>query len=184
MFAGETMKVVIVRHAEVDFCWSRCCSSAVFDFECNWYDSASVKEKEYKIPQAEYQRIYISELSRSRDTAEFLLSGRDYTESGLINEVPLRSSYDTKRKMPLWFWNLSGRLQWFFNSSRQTEGRGKMKERAKQFVTLISNENVDCAVITHGFFMHILLQEIKKAGFRISKSSVNYKNGEYIMAEK
>jgi hypothetical protein len=48
MFAGETMKVVIVRHAEVDFCWSRCCSSAVFDSECNGYDSASVKEKEYK----------------------------------------------------------------------------------------------------------------------------------------
>ena len=180
---SERLKVVVIRHAEVNFSWSRRGTSDTFDSDCTGYDSAPVKEAVYKIPQMDYQRIYISELSRSRDTARFLFLDRDYIESGLINEVPLRSSFDTRTKMPLWFWNLTGRLQWFFGSSRQAEVGNKTKERAKQFVTIITNENTDCAVITHGFFMHTLISEMKKAGFKTNKSSAEYKNGEYIIAE-
>ena len=101
------MKVVIIRHAEVDFDWSRECSSKGFDSDCNGYDNAPVYNITYKIPEIGYKRVYISELSRSLNTAEKLFPDGDYTETGLINEVPLRSSYDTNRKMPLWFWNLS-----------------------------------------------------------------------------
>lgn len=178
------MKVVIIRHAEVDFCWSRRCTSEGFDSDCSGYDGASIKRINNRIPRIEYQRIYISELSRSRDTAEKLFPECEYTESGLINEVPLRSSFDTEKKMPLWFWNVSGRLQWFINCARQTEGHDKTQERARQFVAMIDNENADCAVVTHGFFMHTLLREMKKAGFRTNKSYVEYKNGDYVIAEK
>lgn len=178
------MKVVIIRHAEVDLCWNRQSTSEVFDADCRRYDSASIKELMYKIPLIEYQRIYISELSRSRDTAEILFPNCDYIVSKLINEVPLKSSFDTAKKMPLWFWNTSGRIQWFMNSDRQIEGHSKTVERARQFVAMISDEDADCAVVTHGFFMHTLLREIKKAGFRTNKSSATYKNGEYVIVEK
>ena len=178
------MKVVVIRHAEVDFCWNRRSTSDGFDTDCSGYDSASIKEIRYEIPRVGYQRIYISELSRSRSTAEALFPEEEYVESGLINEVPLRSGFDTQKKRPLWFWNISGRLQWFTNNKRQAEGRAQTRERARQFIKLISNENIDCAVVTHGFFMHTLLQEIKKAGLRTGKSSAEYKNGEYVIAEK
>ena len=181
---GDCLKVVIIRHAEVDFCWSKRCTSDMFDSDCRGYDSALIIGSMYKIPLIGYQRIYISELSRSRDTAEILFPDRDYLVSGLINEVPLKSSFDTEKKMPLWFWNTSGRIQWFMNSDRQIEGHRKTVERARQFVAMISKENTDCAVVTHGFFMHTLLREIKKAGFRTNKSSAVYKNGEYVIAEK
>ena len=105
-------------------------------------------------------------------------------ESPLINEVPLKSSFDTKTNMPLWFWNLTGRLQWFVNSRRQDEGHGQTRERAKEFVGLIRNDDMDVAVVTHGFYMHTLLQEMKKQGFRMTGSSVKFKNGEYVIAEK
>ena len=178
------MKVVIIRHAEVDLSWNRRGTSDMFDSDCRRYDSASIKKIMYKIPLIEYQRIYISELSRSRDTAEKLFPDQDYVVSGLINEVPLRSSFYTKKKMPLWFWNSSGRLQWFINSARQIEGRKKTVERARQFVKIICNENKDSAVVTHGFFMNTLLSELKKAGFKTNKTSAAYKNGEYVIAEK
>ena len=175
---------MIIRHAEVDLCWNRQSTSEVFDADCRRYDSASIKELMYKIPLIEYQRIYISELSRSRDTAKRLFPDQEYIVSELINEVPLRSSFDTKKKVPLWFWNSSGRLQWFINSSRQFEGHKETVERARQFVTMICNENKDSAVVTHGFFMHTLLRELKKAGFKTDKSSAEYKNGEYVIAER
>ena len=117
--------VVIIRHAEVDFCWSRWCSSEMFDSECRKYDLSPIRNALYDIPQTIYQKIYVSELSRSHDTAKILFPGGEYSESGLINEVPLKSSFDTKMNMPLWFWNLTGRLQWFVNSRRQDEGHGK-----------------------------------------------------------
>ena len=178
------MKVVIIRHAEVDFCWSRRCTSDGFDSECSRYDNASIRKTIYRIPEIEYQYIYISELSRSRDTAGILFPAGNFIRSELINEVPLRSSYDTNKKMPLWFWNISGRIQWFLNNPRQTEGRDQTGERASRFVRMIGNENIDCAVVTHGFFMHTLLKEMKKAGFKTNKSSAEYKNGEYVIAEK
>ncbi len=175
---------MIIRHGEVDFRWNKWCSSSVFDSDCNEYDNASIKEKIYRIPQIDYQRIYISKLSRSLDTARILFHDCEYISSELINEVPLRSSFDTEKKMPLWFWNISGRIQWFMNSNRQIEGRSKTTERARQFVAMISNENTDCAVVTHGFFMQTLLREIKKTGFSVNKSYTAYKNGEYVIAEK
>ncbi|MCR4739544.1 MAG: hypothetical protein K5886_04695 [Lachnospiraceae bacterium] len=115
-----------------------------------------------------------------------LRSGRLHTASpgsGLINEVPLKSSFDTKISMPLWFWNLTGRLQWLINIKRQAEGRRQTAERAKEFVELISKDDMDAAVVTHGFYMHTLLRVMKKAGFKTEESSVKFKNGEYVIAE-
>ena len=54
-------------------------------------------------------------------------------------------------------------------------------------IVVIRHVEVDfknCAIVTHGFFMHTLLQELKKAGFRINNYSFKYKNGEAIIAEK
>lgn len=178
------MKVTVIRHAEVNFCWSRQCTSKGFDLDCSEYDSSPVRESVYNIPRIRYEKIYTSELSRSKDTAVRIFPEGQFIKSGLINEVPLRSSFDTKKKMPLWFWNFTGRLQWFVNSSRQAEGCRQTSERARQFVMMIVNDNTDCAVVTHGFYMHTLLREMKKAGFRINKSSLSYKNGEYVVAEK
>ena len=178
------MKAVIIRHAEVDFCWSRRCSSEKFDSECEKYDHSPIRNVIYSIPQIKYRRIFVSELSRTRDTAKVLFPEETYSETGLINEVPLKSGFDTKMNMPLWFWNLTGRLQWLLNSSRQVEGHRQTRARAKEFVDLISRDDVDIAVVTHGFFMHTLLREMKEAGFRIENSSVKFNDGECVMAEK
>ena len=178
------MRVVIIRHAEVDFCWSRRCTSEKFDLECRKYDLSPIKNVTYNILQAAYQKIYVSKLSRSQDTAKVLFPNGEYFESGLINEVPLKSSFNSKISMPLWFWNLSGRLQWLINCRRQAEGRRQTRKRAKRFVELIKNDDMDVAVVTHGFYMHTLLKEMRKAGFRIMGSSLKFKNGEYVVAEK
>ena len=35
------MRIVVIRHVEVDFCWSKKCSSGRFDSECSEYDKGS-----------------------------------------------------------------------------------------------------------------------------------------------
>ncbi len=178
------MKVVIIRHAEVDFFWSSRCTSEEFDKECSEYDKAPIKDTECKITHFDYQSICISTLSRSRDTAKRLFVKAVLKETGLINEVPLKSSFDTGKKLPLWFWNISGRLQWIFNASRQPEGRSQTRMRAREFIEMLCRDESNGVVVTHGFYMHTLLRELKKAGFKTSKSRSAYKNGEYVIAER
>ena len=40
---------------------------------------------------------------------------KKFISTKLLNEVPLCASVASNKKLPLLFWNISGRLQWFFN---------------------------------------------------------------------
>jgi hypothetical protein len=111
-----------------------------------------------------------------------LFGQKEFIVSELIHEVPLRSGFDTKLKLPRWFWYVLGRLQWYMNNSRQPETRKYSRERAARFIELICNADIDCTVVTHGFFMHTLLSELKKAGFSVPKTHAKYRNGECIVA--
>ena len=156
----------------------------MFDDECGKYDEAPLKESAYHDPPFECRRVYISTLSRSRDTAAKIFGDRDFIQTGLINEVSLRSCFDSRRKLPLWFWNITGRMQWAINASRQMENRRQTIKRARKFVRMLCRAGEDCAVVTHGFYMHTLLSEMKKAGVKTNKAHAVYKNGEYVVAER
>lgn len=64
------------------------------------------------------------------------------------------------------------------------EGRSQTRARAEEFVRLLRKEKRDAVVITHGFYMHMLLKAFKHAGFRVRKTHVHYRNGEYVLVEK
>lgn len=57
-------------------------------------------------------------MHRSKATARGLFPDRVYCEID-VEEVPLKSFVDCSIRMPLWIWNIMGRLQWLLNSSRQ-----------------------------------------------------------------
>ena len=138
----------------------------------------------YDIPVFNLKRVYVSTLPRSRDTAIEIFGNKDFICTELVSEVPLGSSFDCRMELPLWFWNITGRVQWFLNSNRQAESRKETKARASKFVELLNNDDCESVVVTHGFYMRTLVKEMQKAGFRISKSMRNYKNGDYVVAEK
>ncbi len=178
------MKVIVIRHGAVDFRRSRRCNSAVFDREGAAYDQAPLKRAAYAAPQGKFNTVYVSTLPRSRETAQLMFPGSDLQESGLIHEVPCRSAFDSRIKMPLWLWFLIGRLQWAAGSARQPEKRRDTVKRSRQFIESLCRDSADCAVVTHGFFMHILLRELKKAGLRTDRSRLSYQHGEYVTAER
>ncbi len=178
------MKVIIIRHGTVDFEWERTYSSGEFDRACDRYDKAPIIRMSYDIPFINAQQIYVSALPRTQDTAKEIFGNKDFICTELINEVPLGSSFNCKIKLPLCFWNITGRLQWFLNIKRQVESRKETRSRGRKFVELLNAAGCDSVVVTHGFYMHTLVKEMQKAGFRITKSMRNYKNGDYVVAEK
>lgn len=177
------MTITIIRHGKVNHVWKKTCTSAEFDQECSLYDSAPIEEMRNQ-SQESINRVYISALERTRQTAESLFGKMEFYSTNLINEVPLKSAFDTKVQLPLWFWNTLGRLQWVCNSKRQPETRRQTIDRAEQFVQELISKDEDCMIVTHGFFMHSLISVMKKHGFKANDIRVHYQNGEAILLEK
>ena len=178
------MKVIIMRHSKVKYIWKKWYTSDEFDKACKEYDRSFVEYTEQNLPDYNYKNIYISTLSRSRETAISIFGQTHLRQTELIDEVPLRSAFDSKIRLPLWFWNFAGRLQWFFNIERQSEGRFNTKKRANCFVNMLCMDGEDAIVITHGLIQHTLVTAFKDEGYRYDKSKVHYKTGSYVVVEK
>lgn len=178
------MNVVVIRHGKVDYKWRKWSTSEQFDTDCKDYNEAFIIPFSVEIPKQESEKIYISSLSRSRETAIQIFGKKNFITTKLIVEVPLHSSVVSKVKLPLLFWNISGRLQWLFNNQRQQERRKDTVYRAEQFIKILLQNEEDCTVVTHGFFMRTLIACLKKKGFSINHTKLKYSNGEYIIAKR
>ena len=178
------MEILLIRHEKVGYPWKGRYTSAEFDRACLDYDRAPLLPFSRPSPAGRFDKIYVSRLSRSRDTARVLFPGETYTETDLLDEVPLRSAFEAGLRLPLWLWNAAGRFQWLSGSPRQKEGRPDTEKRAAAFVRLAEREGRDCAAVTHGFYMQALVRQFRRAGFRPDRSSLLYRNGEGIRLRK
>ena len=59
-------------------------------------------------------------------------------------------------------------------AQKKAAKRKVTRKKAAQFVNMIIKRNEDCAIITHGFFMHTLIRMMKNVGFKADKERVNY----------
>ena len=162
----------MIRHEKADMAWDKKYNSAAYDLACDKYDECPIvlSSKEYsKIDDT--KTVYISELSRTYETACKLFNKSDFIKTSLLNEVPLKSFKDTNKMYPLWVWNFVGRFQWFLQSDRQTEGKRETEIRAKKMIELLEKHREDCYLITHGFYMKVLIKELKKQGYKIKNDS-------------
>ena len=119
------MKIVILRHGKVDMQWPRLCDSKGFDKACTDYDSADIVLSKADNRMENIEKVYISNQSRSVKTAEMIFGKKKFIQIDNICEVPLRSFADLNLRLPLWIWNVVGRLQWKKTDDR-TGGAGHL----------------------------------------------------------
>lgn len=179
------MKIIIIRHGKVNMKWPGKCSSTEFDSACAGYDLCDIEDVGGALSEVKTDKVYVSKLSRSINTAKGLFPDREYHEMPELGEVPLKSYKDTTKKLPLWVWNVLGRLQWFAGSPRQLESREDTMLRANKVIEICEQENSDCVLVTHGFFMKALLKALKKRGYRLfGNKGIKVENLQMIWAEK
>lgn len=178
------MKITIIRHGKVNMRWKKWCTSEEFDEDCARYDSSPLHFIDEKIEQDVADDIYISTLKRTRETATYLFGKREFVETELLNEVPLKSCFDCKIPLPLWVWNVGGRIQWMFQKKRQLETREETEKRADALIEKLLERDRDCILVSHGFFMRTLQKELQKYGFGIDKKKLGFANLERVIAEK
>ena len=166
------MKIIAIRHAQADMHWEKRYSSEGFDEACREYDRCHIlPDKENKV-FTDDRPVYISSLSRTKETAKLLFGDRDVTVTPLLDEVPLRSFKDTEKTYPLFVWNIAGRFQWFCGNGRQKETRRQTKERAARLISMLMKQGDDCILISHGWFLQVLVRELRRAGFEVKRGSL------------
>lgn len=179
------MRIMIIRHGKVNMKWPKLCSSSEFDMACAEYDRSDLESINITPLNEQIDRIYVSKLSRSVNTAKILFPDKDYCKIPEIGEVPLISFMDTEKRLPLWIWNILGRVQWYIGDTRQSEIRNGTVQRANKVVDFLESENEDCILITHGFFMKTLVRIFKNRGYSLSGNKMlEIKNLQTTWAEK
>lgn len=166
------MRIVLIRHAKVDFDWERQYDSEGFDLACDEYNDRPIVQKG-ELFTGDPGKIYISTMARTRETAELILPGCEYEQNSIFNEVPNRSFMDTGRKLPKQLWAVLGRIQWYVNSRRQHELRENTKIRARKALDIL--EKTPCTLISHEIFLRTLVKEMKMRGYR-EENAVSYDN--------
>lgn len=179
------MKISIIRHEKVDMLWKKKYNSATFDLACDQYDKCPiVLSRTINLETDNAQKVYISEMNRTYETACRLFKKGNFLKTPLLNEVPLRSFRNTTNIYPLWLWNFVGRLQWFLQNDRQAETKKDTVLRANRMIKMLEDRREDCYLITHGFFMRVLIRELKKHGYTAKNSFGMISNLDMIIAEK
>lgn len=178
------MKITLIRHGKVNMKWPGKCSSEEFDMACEEYDRSDLEYINVVSSKRQTGSIYVSHLSRSIHTAKLLFPDSEYYEMSEIGEVPLKSFVDTPKRLPLWMWNVLGRVQWYIGSGRQLEKRKDTIQRANKVIDLCERKKEDCILVTHGFFMHTLLKVLKNRGYQVSgNKQFDIKNLQMIIAK-
>ena len=167
-----------MRHFKVDFNWKKIYNSTEFDFACDTYDKSPIMP-DYNNLDIDFKDVYTSHLSRTNETAESLGLKNTTFKTDLLNEVPMKSFTESFLKIPTTLWFIIGRIQWYFNINRQTEGKQKTEERINEFINIIEHKKQNCLVIGHGFYFSQMKKTLKKNRYSGSNTRY-YKNGQII----
>lgn len=140
----------------------------------SWVRNYDFYELEYKnIELPKIDKAYVSSQNRAIKTANYLKL--DYEESNLLVEVEAFSFVNTKLRFPKWFWLILSRTLWFFNLI-QFETKKQTVKRVEKFLSKIEKEEKTILIISHGLFLKLLINQLKKRDFK-SNNDVSLKNG-------
>ena len=168
------MKILLIRHGKVAMEWKKKYTPGEYDDALRQYDAADIVPVEQPQEPGDYKKVYVSSQRRAAQTARQLFPSvpeSDVIETNLLNEVPLRSFSDSERSRPKWVYDAAGRLQWLMGK-RQEETRSDTIRRADELIDLLEKNDEDVILISHGFFMNVLIGRLKRRRrYEVSRGS-------------
>lgn len=155
--------IYLMRHFKVDdACEKKVFNSKEIDVWVDRYDEFPLITKNLILPKID--KTYTSELNRSKRSAQYLKL--TYESNILFNEVSTKTFIDTNFRFPKILWLITGRVLWSMGAIKRSETKKQTYKRAKEAAKLlIESKKENTLVISHGFFMRILSEELKLRGF-------------------
>ncbi len=128
-----------------------------------WVDKYDTMELEYfeVVLPTKIDKVFVSRQQRALKSAAYLEHENEISD--LLVEVDAQAFMSGKIKLPKKLWLFVDRLRWYFNL-RSVENRSDTVKRAIDFIEKIKDTE-DVLVVSHGLFMYVLIDELKKEGF-------------------
>ncbi|SDE01329.1 histidine phosphatase family protein [Sporomusa acidovorans] len=159
------MKIGLVRHFEVNCPHEFLMNAAKFREWVNQYDCSPTKPIALPAGTDNWDKCYCSDLPRAVETAQHIYQG-EIIKTGLLREVPIAPVIETNLKLPYPFWLAAGRLAWYCSHQSQPETMRQTKWRIQRFIAgILEAGNSDILIVTHGFLMIYIQQELLNKGF-------------------
>ncbi len=124
------------------------------------YDNIELEYCEVALP-AKIDKVFVSRQQRAVKSAAYLALESEMSD--LLVEVDAQAFMSGKIKLPKNLWLFIDRLRWYLNF-RSVENRSHTIKRARDFIEKIKDIE-DVLIVSHGLFMHVLIDELKKEGF-------------------
>ena len=173
------MKLLLIRHGRSSMEWEKRYTPAEYNDACEQYDKAGILPAGHPQETGDYERIYVSTLTRAIQTAEQMFPSAPpsmIVQTHLLDEVPMTAFTDTDRSYPRWVYDVMGRIQWR-EGKRQKETREETRRRADELIRLLEEKNENAILISHGFFLRVLIGQIKSR-----KRYEIYRSGTFVIS--
>jgi len=166
-------QVVLIRHAEPDLEHEGWRNRQEATEYIQRYDAASIKPFNVKpvcADQIEIEKIYHSNLVRSRETAR-LTFGDDvnYIEKTMFREVERQILPFPNIKLPGGFWSAASRILWFFGANDDSVETAREAENrvieATAFLEERAEEETTVVLVAHGLLNELLIRQFEKEGW-------------------
>ena len=186
------MKIILIRHAEVDIDKN----SFTYAFELkkwvNIYDNAEIKK--HFVSKSEIadifnssNKIFCSTLKRSYESVA-LYGKTPHEQNELFNEAGLPYANWRWIKLPLALWAIVFRVMWLFGYQNNGESLQKAKIRAKKGASKLQASCEKGSIVTllgHGLMNRLIGKELVKQGWKIQgkMGSSNWNYGVFTLLE-
>ncbi len=124
------------------------------------YDTMELEYIEVALP-SKIDKAFVSRQQRALKSAAYF----DFESevSDLLIEVKAQTFMSGKIKLPKNIWLFIDRLCWYFNL-RKVENSSDTIKRARDFMEKVKDIE-DVFVVSHGLFIYVLINELKKVGY-------------------
>lgn len=170
------MNIELVRHFKVDYKFKKHQNSTDIITTCNDYDKARIKNT--FLIRNKYKKIYISTLTRTEQTSEYLANKETVNIIPLLNELTMNPIIKTNIKLPFILFFILWKFCWSINSSLSNETRKQTRTRINVLLDKLENENEDITIVGHAHIFSIMLKELKSRNYRGKYKPIFFNNGE------
>ena len=161
------MRLGLVRHFQIPHHRFQWVDGTGFDSWAEWYDTTDVSPRQVPAAGEDWHHCLCSDLPRAQFTAKTIFQGI-IEPTPLLREVPFTGFMPRALTLPLVVWQATSRMGWYLNHGAQKENRRQTQERISAFVARLTSEfrERNILIVSHGFFMQFLENELLRAGFR------------------
>lgn len=162
------MKIGLIRHFQPtrSYNCNRFMTATEFREWVREYNMANVNYGDLRLDRTNWQKCYSSDLPRAVQTAQMIYDG-EITETHAVREIPIEPIVRTNHKLHFTIWSILGRVAWLTSHKSQTEKRAETQKRVDSFVSqILSLEESNVLVVSHGGIMWLIRKELIKHGFR------------------